>query len=225
MDAAQKTALLRIAHDLSRGDQTLIAAMEAAIANPPSTTETVGYYLSGRETVFENCFRKLASLLSDTPHASSAEDKYIFEIFDQWAERLEALPEAFTKAFWFLDAGSDPGMSEDESQEKARKSLRADYVAGVRALEKAFADAGEPLLCVDTGGGDTILFLNATPEAAERWRNVKVGETYEGVPLGIRSPMWDAFWFHVDYASRLELGDPPGDLARPEPLREVGPRG
>src|SRR5690349_6740595 len=110
MDTLQQKALLRLAHDLSRGDAKLVRAMKAAIAKPPTTTEDVGFYVSGNENAFENCFRKLCGLLEDREHVIGVEDKYCFDIFEQWTEagQLERLPASLFKAIPLDDSFGDP---------------------------------------------------------------------------------------------------------------------
>jgi len=191
----------------------VIAQMKAALENPPRTTEEVGYYVSGSNNPFENCFRKLASLLSKSPYAMTVEDKYVYELFEQWTApgRLKKLPAAFREMLpeWF---GVEPEAEDDDQAAEAREQLRKGYVKGVQAVEKAFVDLGTPLLSFDTGGGDTMVFIQATPKVAQRWQDTKVGETHDGVPLAVRSPMWDVLWANIDYAADLELGDPPKKL-------------
>jgi hypothetical protein len=203
----QASALAAVAAELSRGDKRVIAKMKAALADPPRTTEEVGFYVSGDENAFENCFRKLASLLVGKPYAMSAEDKYIHELFEHWTGRgrLKALPEAFHSML--------PGSGAEPAAARAR--LRKGFVTGVQAVEQAFEDLGAPLLSVDTGGGDTMLMVLATPETAARWRDVKLGETHDGIDLAVRSPMWDVLWAYLEYSSGVDLGRPPKLPARP----------
>lgn len=221
MTDRQKKALLAVASDLSRGDAGVIAKVEAALANPPRTTEEVGYYVTEKNTPFENCFRKLVSLLAETPYAMSVEDKYVYEILALWTApgRLDQLPAAFRDMFpdWF---GVEPEAEDEDAAEETRQKLTANFVAGVSAVEKAFEATGEPLLSFDTGSSDTMVFIQATPEAADRWRNVKLGESHDGEPLAVRSPMWNVLWGNISYSADLDLGDPPDDLPSP-PLREL----
>ncbi len=221
MTDRQKQALLALATDLSRGDAGVIAAIKAALDNPPRTTEEVGYYVSQGNTTFENCFRKLVSLLSETPYAMSVEDKYVYEIFAHWTApgRLEELPAAFRDLFpdWF---GVEPDAGDEDAAEEFRTTLTAGYVEGVKAVERAFEELGAPLLSFDTGSSDTMVFIQATPEVADRWRNVKLGESHDGETLAVRSPMWGVLWANISYAADVELEDPPDDLPSP-PLREL----
>lgn len=221
MTERQKQALLALATDLSRGDADVIAKVQAAIDNPPRTTEEVGYYVSEKNNAFENCFRKLVSLLSETPYAMSIEDKYVYEIFALWTApgRLDELPAAFRDIFpdWF---GVEPEAEDEDDAEEFRQALTARYVEGVNAVEKSFEELGAPLLSFDTGSSDTMVFIQATPEVADRWRNVKLGESHDGEPLAVRSPMWDMLWANISYAADLDLEDPPGDLPSP-PLRDL----
>jgi len=119
MTDRQKQALLALATDLSRGDAGLIAKVNAALANPPRTTEEVGYYVTEDNSDFENCTRKTVSVLSETPHAMSVEDKYVFEIFEQWTApgRLAELPAAFRDMLpdWF---GDEPEAEDEEAADE-----------------------------------------------------------------------------------------------------------
>jgi hypothetical protein len=211
MTNLQKEALLRMARDLSRGDPLIIAAVQAAIENPPRTTEEVGFYVSGDESDFENCFRKLCGLLDDSPWGSSAEDKYVREIFAEWVGpgRLAALPEEVERAF------PDPGDEVDAGRAKRH------FGAATRAVENAFHRAGAPLLSLDTGGGDTLIFVNVEPTVADRWRDVELGKTYDGDTLAVRSPMWSEFWEHLSSFSDDDLGELPEGVPGPRPLRSL----
>lgn len=217
MDTLQQNALLRLARDLSRGDAKLIRAMKAAIANPPTTTEDVGFYVSGNENAFENCFRKLCGLLEDREHVIGVEDKYCFDIFEQWveAEQLDHLPASLFKAIPLDDTFGDP------SPENRAAKLREYFPMAARDLDEAFAARGTPLLSLDTAGGDTLLFVTPDPDAAERWRDVELGQTHDGHVLGVRSPMWHKFWKYIAYSSGIKLGRPPADLPEDPPLRQL----
>jgi hypothetical protein len=67
---------------VSGGDDDLVRLVRLATVTPPRTDEEVGYYLVARENDFENCFRYTVSQLE--PYTTSAEDKYVHEIFGQW---------------------------------------------------------------------------------------------------------------------------------------------
>jgi hypothetical protein len=220
MTPEQADALIQVAADFSRGNTEIVGAMRAAIAKPPRTKEEVGHYLSGNENDFENCFRCMVSLLR--PFTTSAEDKYVYEIFDQWfgEERIvrHAPPELVRLFPEFLASEAEQRDEEDASPDsgqavkRATERVRRYYVEGVRAVERAFEEAGRPLLCFDKAGGDTLDFASVEPSVADRWRGKVLGHTYRGEELGIRAPMWDVFWHHVEYALGLELGAPPAEL-------------
>ena len=231
MESLQKKALVEIAHDFSRGDAALIVQVEAAIRTPPRTTETVGYYLSGRETEFENCFRKLTSLLMQSPYASGAEDKESLWLFSQWIGpgRLTQFPSGYVDAIattpldpsWHLPDADDDAYAADRP--RWEQQLLRTYGAGVMSLQAAFDAAGFPLLPIDLNGGDTLPFIHATPVAAARWRDVQIGETHSGEPLAIRSPMWAALWDHLAYSLQCaNVGDVlPDGIPAPPPLRAL----
>jgi hypothetical protein len=226
MNTLQQKALLRLAHDLGRGEASVLAAMTVAIANPPRTTETVGFYVSGKENDFENCFRKLCGLIEETEYGSSVEDKYCTEIFEQWVGpgRLQQLPQALSKAIPGYDTSEDPdsgGPDSGEANAEAIANLHKYFPTVAREIEMAFAALGAPLLSLDTNGGDTLLFVNAEPDVAERWRDVELGRTHNGGILAIRSPMWHRFWDFLGYAGLFELGDPPEELRPDRELRQL----
>ena len=160
------------------------------------------------------------SLLAETPYAMSVEDKYVYEILALWTApgRLDELPAAFRDIFpdWF---GVEPEADDEDAAEEFRQKLTASFTAGVSAVEKAFEATGEPLLSLDTGSSDTMVFIQATPEP-DRWRDVKLGESHDGEPLAVRSPMWNVLWANISYSADLDLEDPPDDLPSP-PLREL----
>ena len=70
MTPEQAEQLVELARDMSGNDEALVGRVKLATAKPPRTKEEVGYYLSGRENDFENCFRYTISQL--TPYTSSA---------------------------------------------------------------------------------------------------------------------------------------------------------
>lgn len=217
MTPEQASALIDFATDFSRGNADLVASVKAALASPPRTTEEVGYYLSGKENDFENCFRRTVALLE--PYTTSAEDKYVYEIFSLWIGQdclLKVAPPELAAAFPdFLSSNEEEEEAPPDSAraaERAAARIRSGYAAGVRALESAFDTAGFPLLSFDLGGGDTLVFANVERRIADRWRGKVLGYTHDGTALGVRSPMWGAFWNHLDYALGLDLGSPPPDL-------------
>lgn len=217
MNTLQQKALLRLAHDLGRGEASVLAAMTVAIANPPRTTETVGFYVSGSENDFENCFRKLCALLEETAFGSSVEDKYCLEIFEQWVRpgRLQQLPEVLPKVI------PGYGTFDETDPDAACANLRKHFPTIAREIETAFAAMGAPLLSLDTDGGDTLLFVNAEPAVAERWRDVELGQTHDGGILAVRSPMWHTLWEYLGYAGFGEIGDPPEELPPNRELRQL----
>jgi hypothetical protein len=217
MTPEQAAALIEMASDFSHGDAEVARRLRSALDKPPRTTREVGYYVSGKENDFEKCYRHLVSHLQ--PYTSSAEDKYVHEIFDQWfgEDRIlrEAPPELVRVFPEFLASHVAADEPPDSAGMVALVTARVQehYVAGMRAVERAFADAGRPLLSLDTGGGDTLVFANVEPRIADRWRSRVLGRTYQGVELAVRPPMWDAFWHHVGYSLGLELGEPPPELS------------
>jgi hypothetical protein len=218
MTPEQASALIDFATDFSRGNADIVASVKAAIASPPRTTEEVGYYLSGKENDFENCFRRAVALLE--PYTMSAEDKYVYEIFSLWVGEdclLKVAPPELVAAFPEFLSSSEEEAEEAppdsaRAAERAAARIRSGYAAGVRALESAFDAAGFPLLSLDLGGGDTLVFVNVERRIADRWRGKVLGHTHEGTELGVRSPMWQAFWHHLDYALGSDLGPPPPEL-------------
>ncbi len=217
MTPLEQTALLELMRDLGRGDETLLTKMEAAIAQPPRTTEEIGFYVSDDETDFANCFRKLCSLLDDSEYGTSVEDKYCTEIFEHWLEStmLDELPAAVHHAI------PEDGYFGETDPDEERKNVREHFPAAAREIEAAFDAKGSPLLSLDTGRGDTLIFVIATPGAAKRWRDVELGRTHDGDLLAVRSPMWHTFWEFIECAGADNLGAAPDDLPGPRQLRPV----
>ncbi|MEM1055657.1 MAG: hypothetical protein AAGI52_09020 [Bacteroidota bacterium] len=207
------SAIRRFAADLSGGDPAVLAAADAALAQPPRTKEVVGFYLDGRETDEENVLRCVVSALMAHGHTTASEDKYQHEIFDQWSEQVTLPGEVIALLPEILDPATD--MEEEQLDdwdayvERRRAETRAGYVAAVRALEGAFEAAGTPLMMMDLAGGDTLVFLAPPPDVAQRWNGVRLATTYQGHPMGLRTPDWDAFWGCLDYATGLTEGDAP----------------
>ncbi|MEM0962910.1 MAG: hypothetical protein AAGK21_10295, partial [Bacteroidota bacterium] len=192
-----RSAIRRFAADLSGGDPEVLAITDAALVETPRTTETVGFYLSGRETDDENVLRCVTSALMTHGYTTAAEDKYQHEIFEQWAEFV-TLPDALVAAFPEILGEEDPWDEDDwESyQERRQQDVREAYVPVVRALESAFAEAGTPLMTMELAGGDTLVFLAPSAEVASRWSGVQLATTHQGKPMGLRAPDWDTFWHH-----------------------------
>ncbi len=206
MTPLQKNALIRLATDLSRGDKNVIQQIEKAIKTPPKTSKEVGYYLGGDENDFEICFRKMASLLSDSKFTTSAEDKYIYEIFSQWEARLGDMPNSIKEALPFIfDESYDiDELDEEEIKKEAVGRMQTHLLNGLNDIAKKFEKKSMPLLTIDTGGGDTLLFINVTSEVATLWRNVEIGRTHDDIPLAIRSPYWESFCQHLEYALGID---------------------
>jgi hypothetical protein len=219
MDELQKNALIRMAHDLSRGDTRIVAAARAAVEKPPRTTEEVGFYVSGDENDLENCFRMICGLIEESHWGSSAEDKYCAEIFEQWVGegRLEELPAEAQHAFENLEELHPHSL---EDTDALRSELRAHFTAAVESIERAFEAIGQPLLSLDTGGGDTLFFVNVEPHVADKWRDVELGKSHDGDSLAIRSPMWPVLWEYLGYCTGDDLGEVPAGVA---PLRPLQP--
>jgi len=220
MTPEQAAALVALATDISDGDVDVVRQIQAAIRKPPRTTQEVGFYVSGKESDFELCFRHLVTLLDG--YTSSAEDNYVYEIFPQWfgpdrllesppAELVAAFPEFLAESAEEADAAPDSG----QLVERLAARLVQRYAPAVFAVERAFENVGRPLLTFELGGGDTLVFVNVTPPVAERWRDKVLGHTHRGHPLGLRAPLWDAFWAHVCYAFGLGDSEPPANVRRP----------
>jgi hypothetical protein len=209
MTPEQAERIVQLARDVSGGDEELVGRVRLAMVTPPRTTEEVGWYLDGRENDFENCFRYTVSQLEE--YTTSAEDKYVYEIFEDWfgegrpvpappPELVSLLPELFG-----APTEDDEPPDSARAAEQAASRIKAGFDAACRAVERAFEDAGLRLLNLDTGGGDTLVFVHLPPAVADRWRDTVFGHTYESKELGVRSPMWRAFRYHLSYALGVDL--------------------
>ncbi|MEM9998282.1 MAG: hypothetical protein AAF809_11325 [Bacteroidota bacterium] len=216
-------ALLHAAADLSRGNDALLRAVEAALASPPRTTEEVGFYITQYNTDAENVFRFFVSQLMQGGYTMAAEDKYQHEIFEQWEEQI-ALPEALKRLLPEVFSEGDGWFDEDNYEdylEDRRAEVHAGYVEAVRAIEAAFAETGSPLVTLEIAGGDTLVFMAVPPAVAERWAGVVLARTHDGKPLGVRPPDWDTFWHHLGYATGFTDGPPPPGSTLPVVWREA----
>lgn len=197
MNERQKEVLLKLASDLSRHDEKIISQMKNCLDSPPRTSEQVGFYLSGKESDFENCFRFLIKLIMNTPYCCSCEDKYALEVADLWLSKngLVELPEVFLKmAPNYYELPMD-GIKEENLDSYLMSCFESHFLNGVKAIEKQFWQLGTPLMSIEKGEGDTMVFVCVTPDMYKAWENVKLGKTYQETPLGLTAPNWYEFWY------------------------------
>ena len=71
------------------------------------------------------------------------------------------------------------GDYDEEYTQKVITHMRQHYASGISALEKAFEAIEQPLLSIDTKGGDTLVCINVTPAVAKYWQDVLLGYTYD----------------------------------------------
>lgn len=216
--------VVAFARDFSGNDAALVEKVNAFVANPPTKMEQIGFY--GAEGYAPNTRLYLAAvnLLDLGGHLISVEDKYTYEIFQYWHQegllKAEALPPA-AKAF--LTPILDGKGFTNEQLAAYYEVAWANYAKATEEIEALFAAQGKTLLSVDATQGDTLFFALVDKEVAERWRDKALSEE-AGYRAGVRSPMWGAFWAHLDYGIgfyRLpgnKPGLPPGSRPRDEAI-------
>ncbi len=172
--------LVAFAKDISGGDLELVKKVEAALAKPPFTAETIGFYPDRRNTPFENCYRFMVSELSKAGLLMAAEDKYSDGVFKQFTMYIE--------------------LPNDVKKLRRRHYDHAEFLPAMAEIEARFEAKGLRLTTLWTAGGDHLYFAALTPEVAKRWLNRSVGTTHDGQQLGLRSPCWGALYEHLSYA-------------------------
>jgi hypothetical protein len=167
-------------------------------------------------------FLATVSLLGEKEKIDSVEDKYLFEILDQWHQAgaidPATLPGAAKAVFGPLMSAE---LADGEAFSVYRKALWSSYAQAAGELERHIAARGRVLLSIDATAGDTMFFALVSPEIARHWRDKALSEQ-DGYRAGVHSPMWDRFWDHLVYAMRLDgydaKGYPPGTRLRDEAI-------
>ena len=202
-----------LAHDLSGGDDALVAHVRQALENPPSTTEEVGYYGASGFPPAKNCFLFTITQLGKAGHLLSAEDKYVTELLDLFAERVE-LPQAMKSWFpkrlgWNGDFDA-LGLTK-ATHGRAASRFAATYHRAMAELEGAFEAKGQALRLLQFHMGDTMPFILVDRPIAEKWSGVPICDDEDGRPLGLVRPDWERFFHHLCYAVgwELEYPEPP----------------
>lgn len=213
--------IIAFARDFSGGDATIVAQAERYLATPPTDMATIGFYGAEQHPPRHRAFLATVTLLDGKEKLSAVEDKYSYELFALWAEAKvidpAKLPPAAKALFGPMIDGSEPDIA--TYQARAWK----DYAQATAELEAHIAARGKALLSIDATDGDTMLFALVDPAIADRWRNRALSE-HQGYRAGVRAPMWDRFWSHLDYAMRGMLvaedreGYPPGTRRRVEEI-------
>lgn len=198
-DSPEGRALVALVRDLERPGEGISERVQAALRKPPRTVEEIGFYPGSDDTPFECCYRYAVAQLREAGHTFAREDKYVQGILEDFVAR--GVPKEATRGI------------------KRRVPDRARLVEATRQIEAAFEARGERLACLWTAGGDHLYFIVVSPEVAERWRDLPLGTTAAGAPLGLRSPCWHALYDHLGYA----LGWPDEPPPLPEPAWRGGP--
>ena len=98
----------------------------------------------------KHCFRKLCGLLEDREHVIGVEDKYCFDIFEQWTEagQLERLPNSLFKAIPLDDSFGD--SSPEYRAEKLRQYFPRRRVSSTRHSPRAGRSSSAWILLAGT---------------------------------------------------------------------------
>ena len=219
-------ALLLFVSLVSGGNADVMAEMQSAIANPPTTPEEVGFYLSGDETEFELIFRKAVTELDNAGYLWAFEDKYINEMLDVWLQNKTLPKKAITKDMKTAMGGFFPDFEDIEVTDELYEFMGREFAGAAEKVEQAFLKKGQRLLSIDIPLGDTLFFLLLPDQDAEKWRNVLFDVTADEQTLAIRDPMWLNYWEMIHYALDIhqEYADPIGlqplpDLTNVDTLR------
>lgn len=215
MPSEDYAAIIAFASDFSGNDTAIIQQVRQMAANPPTDQETIGFYSTEDYPARHRLFLATVNLLDTAKKLYSVEDKYSYEIFSIWQDdgviSLGKLPPAAKAVFAPLIDGNEP----QGGIERYHALVWEKYAQATEELEQYIADHGKVLLSIDATDGDTMFFALVTPDIASRWRD-KALSAHNGYYAGIRSPMWDRFWAHLNYATRGMIanedrkGFPPG---------------
>lgn len=216
-------AIIAFAADFSGNDATIVEKVRQMAANPPTDLETIGFYSGENYPPRERLFLATVNLLANAKKFYSVEDKYSYEIFSIWQDEGiidgNTLPTVAKTVFAPLFDGNEPS----EGKERYQDFVWANYAQATEELEQHIVGRGKVLLSIDATDGDTMFFALVTPDIATRWRDKALSE-HENYRAGVRAPMWDRFWAHLDYATRGLLaeeghkGFPPGTRQRIETI-------
>lgn len=216
--------IVAFARDFSGNDATLVEKVKAFAASPPTTIEQIGFYGAEGYAPNTRLYLGAVNLLDEAGHLQSVEDKYTPEIFQRWQEEGLLKPEALPPAAKALLMPILEGKGFTTEQIVAYYDAAwANYAKATEEIEALLAAQGKVLLSVDATGGDTLFFALVGKEVAERWRDKALSEE-AGYRAGVRSPMWGAFWAHLDYGAgfyRLPGNKPdlpPGTKPRDETI-------
>ena len=224
MTANEKDKLIDLITDISRRDLTLINEMKQFLQKTSFTPEELGFYFAKDETHSLCYFYKLMSLMMNSKYASFAEDKYITEVFQQWVGpgRLKETPEGILKIQAMIqNAGElyDKGIDPSKIAKDLLKELKTHLPMITQNIEKLFEDEGYPILTLDQGFGDTIVFIHVDQKTADKWRGVSFGFSKDGHEFGVRSANWERFWQHLSYTFMLPEEPVPSEL-RAKPFKK-----
>lgn len=212
-------ALRDFARDVSGGDAKVASRVEQILANPPTTTEEIGFYGAANKSADERKFRAVIFRLSEAGHIFGFEDKYINEL--TWALRdtgwIANAPD--TAAFIAkLEAAYD--VKPTEADAIATRLLAQGFRAHVAQIEAAAAQAGRSLLYVDLPVGDTFHLVSLPEQTADKWRNVLFVKT-PNERFAVTTPQWDIYYGFLTYALLLDTPEPSPVPAFDAPLKTL----
>lgn len=198
--------IIAFASDFSGDDATIVEQARKMVANPPTDPETIGFYGGEDYPERHRLFLATVNLLDNAQKLHSIEDKYTAEIFAIWQDEgivdEATLPEAAKAVFGPLITGAEPAGGIKPYHDL----VWTKYAEATKELEAHIADRGRVLLSVDATDGDTMFFALVSPDIADRWRDRALSE-HQGHRAGVRSPMWDRFWVHLNYSTRGLMAD------------------
>lgn len=210
----------------------MMALVSSFLDSPPTGIEQIGFYGCEGISAKARIYYGVVSALDRAGHIYSVEDKYSDELVQRWIGEglieVDALP-AVGKKMVSSMANTEFMDLEEEELEKLRDELFRDYGQATRELEEYLEKKGKALLSIDVNEGDTLFFAVVEEAIAKRWRDTAFVEV-DGYRAGVRSAMWDRFWFNFNYAMlwgsdlEVEEEDPPGTRLRDNDIPLVSER-
>jgi len=215
-----KEPITSFARDFSHNDETVVDEVRAWLAKPPVDEKVIGFYGSEGYAARTRVFLATVYLLDKRHLIDSVEDKYTVELFWRWCNAgivdVAALPPAAQAVFGPLVRHRAAATM--ESIDDYVKASWASYAKATEEVEQQIAARGKVLLSIDATDGDTMFFALVAPAIAARWQGKALSDE-DGYYAGVRLPMWDRFWDHLTYFSKVVnqagfKGYPPGTRQR-----------
>lgn len=205
---ARPDILRAFAADLAGADAALLRRVEAILADPPSTTEEIGYYGFNTASAEERAARALLTALVLSGKILAVEDKYIYELASVLEDRGLAAPLAKGAAFdaWYETLDDAEAITDADWQ-----ALRLWFPQHVQAIDAGVTARGRRLMFIEMPPGDTLHLVALPPALAAKWQGVALFDGLSALALStgrpgtirVIAPNWGLYWDFLTYALRM----------------------